>query len=201
MKNNSSKKKNRVILIHGWNGRPDSGWKPWLKKELGQRGWQVLVPAMPGADQPRIDPWVDTIRETVGEVDENTFLVGHSMGCQAIARYLERLPEGKVAGGVIFVAGFFHEVTGIEDDPEDQETMKHWMEAPIDLSRVKSCMNKSVAILSDNDPYVPLSNRRSFEEGLGAEIVVMPKMGHFSGSMDGVRELPIVLEKLVEMTG
>jgi hypothetical protein len=193
--------KNRAILIHGWNGRPEGGWRPWLKKELEEKGWQVLVPAMPGADQPRIEPWVDKISEAVGEANENTFLVGHSMGCQAIARYLERLPESKIVGGAIFVAGFFDEVTGIEDDPEDQETMKHWMEAPIDLGKVKPHMKKSVAILSDNDPYVPLSNREGFEEGLGSEVVVMSKMGHFSGSMDGVRELPIVLEKLVEMAG
>lgn len=25
----------RVFLIHGWEGYPEEGWRPWLKKKLG----------------------------------------------------------------------------------------------------------------------------------------------------------------------
>ena len=37
----------RVVIIHGWGGYPDEGWRPWLKHELETKGFLVLVPAMP----------------------------------------------------------------------------------------------------------------------------------------------------------
>lgn len=44
--------KKRVFLIHGWEGYPEEGWRPWLKKELEQRGFTVIVPAMPDTATP-----------------------------------------------------------------------------------------------------------------------------------------------------
>ena len=28
----------KVFIIHGWEGYPEEGWFPWLKKELESRG-------------------------------------------------------------------------------------------------------------------------------------------------------------------
>ena len=99
--------KKRVFIIHGWEGFPEEGWFPWLKKELELRGFEVFVPQMPDADYPRIEKWVAVVSQIVGVVDESVYFIGHSMGCQAIARYLETLPERIKIGGAIFVAGFF----------------------------------------------------------------------------------------------
>ena len=37
----------RGFLIHGWEGYPEEGWRPWLKNELEKRGFTVSVPASP----------------------------------------------------------------------------------------------------------------------------------------------------------
>jgi len=142
---------------------------------------------------------VPKIAEVIGEVDDNTYFVGHSMGCQAIARFIETLPENIKIGGAVFVASFFKRLTGLEDDLEVKETCKLWLEAPINFNKLKFHMPKSVAIFSDNDLYVPLDNQEDFKEKLGSEIVIEHNMGHFSGSQ-GVKELPIVLKKLLEFS-
>lgn len=188
---------NRVIIAHGWDGNPEEGWFPWLKRELEKKGFEVYVPALPEPERPRIDGWVAKIAESVGKADENTYFVGHSMGNQAIARYLETLPEGVKVGGVVFVAGFFKRLTGIGDNEEERATEKHWLEAPLDLAKVKSHLNKSVAIFSDNDPFVPLDNQDDFRR-LGSEIIIQKQMGHFSGSQR-VTELPVVLESVLKI--
>lgn len=191
--------KKRIFIVHGWDGYPEEGWFPWLKKELEARGFKVFVPQLPNAENPRIEKWVPALASAVGTVDKNTYFVGHSMGCQAIARYLESLPVGVKVGGIVFVGGFFKRLTGLEDDPDVQETNRLWFEAPIDFKTVKSHFSKSVAIFSDDDPFVPLDNQDAFRYNLGSEIIIEHSKGHFTGGRDKIFSLSIVLEKLLKI--
>lgn len=191
--------KKRVFIIHGWDGYPEEGWFPWLKKELEMRGFEVFVPKMPDAEKPRIYNWVPKLTELVGMAIENTYFVGHSMGCQTIVRYLETLQENVKVGGAVFVAGFFKHLTD-EDDIDTQETRKHWLETPINFEKIKSHLPKSIAIFSDNDPFVPLDNQDDFRNRLGSKIIIdESKKGHFSGPNDRVIELPVVLESVLSL--
>ncbi len=185
--------------MHGWGGYPEEGWFPWLQSALEKRGFIVFVPQLPKPDEPRIDNWIPAIRACVGTVDEQTYFVGHSMGCQTIARYLESLPDGKKVGGVVFVAGFFKRLSNLEDDEVVKSVADEWLHAPIDLKKVKAHFEKSVAIFSDDDPYVPMDNQEEYKNCLDAEIVIEHNKGHFSGET-GVVELPAVFDALIAMS-
>lgn len=188
----------RVFIVHGWGGNPEEGWFPWLKRELEAKGYEVHVPQLPEADKPRIQNWVPKLAEVVSTPDENTYFVGHSMGCQTIARYLETLPDGVQVGGVVFVAGFFKRLTALSK--EDIPIADAWFTASIDFVKIRTHIPNSVALFSDDDPYVPLDNQDDFRDKLGSDIVTVSDMGHFSGNT-GTTELPIVLQKLLEMVG
>jgi len=185
----------RVFIIHGWGGNPEEGWFPWLKSKLEEKGFVVSVPEMPDTENPRIEPWVNYLEEIVGEVDEQTFFVGHSIGCQTIMRFLETLPEGKRVGGAVFVAGWFH-LMGLGE--EELPIAEPWLSTPIDCKKVLSHMNAPKAIFSDNDDVVPVSEKEIFENKLQAECVMLHGRGHFSGS-DGVFELPEVLDAVFHL--
>ena len=187
----------RVFIAHGWDGYPEEGWFPWLKKELETRGFEVFVPQLPDPENPRIENWIPKLSEVVGTPDENTYFIGHSMGCQTIARYLENLPEGVKVGGAIFVAGFFKHLTNLEDDVEVKEIADHWLSAPINFEKIKAHLPKSVAVFSDNDKYVPIDNQDDFRDKLGSKIIIEHNQGHFSGE-NGVTEIPIVVEELLK---
>src|SRR3989338_1291793 len=199
----------RGFIVHGWDGYPEEGWFPWLKKELEERsfsaqggpasGWEVHVPQLPDAGTPRIYNWVPALANAVSTPDTQTYFVGHSMGCQTIARYLETLPEGVQVGGAVFVDGFFKRLT-IEQDPETQEIGKHWLETPLDLKKVKSHLPKSIAIFSDDDPFVPLDNKDDFKTQLASKIIIEHQMNHFSGSR-GIAEFPSALKAVFEVAG
>lgn len=190
----------RVFIVHGWDGYPEEGWFPWLKRELEARGFFVVVPQLPDAALPRIRSWIPALAQVVGVADEETYFVGHSMGCQTIVRFLEALPEGSRVGGAVFVAGFLKRLTNLEEDREVQEIAHEWLTAPVDLAKVRERLNKCAAIFSDNDSYVPLDNQEEFREKLGAEIIIESQRGHFSGSQ-GVTELPSALEAVLKMAG
>ncbi len=190
----------RAFIIHGWEGFPEEDWFPWLKKALETRDFKVTVPQLPDAAKPLIFNWVPKVTSVVGTPDEDNYLIGHSLCYQTIARYLESLPTGVKVGGAVFVAGFFKHLTGLEADAAVQETDRHWLGTPIDLAKVKAHLNQSVAIFSDNDPYVPLDNQDDFKNKLGCKIVIEHHKGHFSGPGDEVMELPVVLTVMLGMS-
>ncbi len=191
----------RVIIVHGWSGTPEEGWFPWLKSELEKKEFEVLVPQLPNPKTPRIAKWVPYLAETVGTADEDTYFVGHSMGCQTIARCLETLTEGTEIGGAVFVAGFFKRLTKIHEEGEEVIAIaREWLETPLDFQKIKSRLPKSVAVFSDNDYYVPLDNADDFRDKLGSEVIIKKGMGHFSGG-DKVFELPVALEGVLKLAG
>lgn len=188
----------KVFIIHGWGGYPSEGWFPWLKAELEKNGFLVEVPEMPNSDEPRINVWIPFLREIINNPDQDTYLVGHSIGCQAIARFIEKLPEGVKIGGAVFVAGFFKRLTNLEEEEISSGVDKEWLEAPIDFDNTKNKLIKSFAIFSSNDESVPLDNQDDFREKLGSEIIIDGDKGHFSGS-DGINELHVVFDSILKM--
>ncbi len=187
----------RVFIIHGWGGYPEEGWFPWLKKELEAKGIEVHVPAMPDSDNPKIEIWIPFLTEQVGVPDADTYFVGHSVGSQAVLRYLATLSAGVKVGGAVFVAPWLalDEETIREEGPESVEIAKPWVEMPIDWEKVRTHADKFFAIFSDDDPFVPIENQKLFQERLEAKTVIEHSKGHFGGG-DGIKELPIVLEQL-----
>jgi uncharacterized protein len=182
--------KKRVLIIHGWEGTPDSNWFPWLKAEFEKKGFEVAVPQMPNADFPVAKEWLEHLQKIVGEPDENTFLVGHSLGVIAILRYLEALKTGKKVGGAVLVAGFPEHI-GIGE-------IENFFAVPLDYEKVKSAAKKIVAINSDNDPYVPIRQGRIMRDKLGAEFKIIPNGDHLSEG-DGSYKFPLVLEEILKM--
>ena len=189
----------RVFILHGWGGFPEEGWFPWLKAELENRGFAVSVPHLPKADEPRIHHWVPALKEAVGIIDDHTYFVGHSLGCQTIVRYLEGLSEDVKVGGAVFVAGFFKRLSNLEDDDVVRSVSQEWLQTPVNFEKVKLHLDKCVAIFSDNDPYVPIDNQEEYKEKLGAQIIVEHEKGHFSGST-GTTALPVALDAIIEIS-
>ena len=190
--------KKRVFIIHGWDGYPEEGWFPWLNKKLKEKGFEVFTPQLPEAGEPRINRWIPALAATVGAADAHTYFVGHSMGCQTIARYLETLPAGVKIGGAVFVAGYFKRLTNLEDDDIVRDVAREWLTAPLDLEKVKSRLPKSIAIFSDDDPYVSLDNQDGFKNKLNSKIIIKHNMKHFSGST-GTMELPAALDAILKI--
>ena len=188
----------RVFIIHMWDGRPDEGGFPWLKEKLEEKGFKVYTPSMPEPANPKIDAWVSFLKQQVGTPDENTYLLGHSIGAQTILRYLESLEPTAKIGGAVFLAGWVHLTDEAYEEEGDVEIAKPWLETPIDWEKVKLHTDKFTAIFSDDDPLVPYSDSEIFKDKLNAKIITESKKGHFSGD-DGIKELPSALSAILEI--
>ncbi len=189
----------KVYIIHGWGGSPDEPLHKWLASELRKEGFEVVIPVMPNTDEPTIEAWVNKLNETIGKnPNENTILIGHSIGCQAILRYVAGLENSGFFGGMVFIAPWL-KVSGLETE-EEKSIAKLWVEPPIDYLKVLEHIpkNKITAIFSDNDPFVPKENWEEFESLFGAKIIVESRKGHFTAD-DGINTLPSALEAVLKM--
>lgn len=185
----------RAIIIHCWEGYPEYCWYPWVKKELEAKGFQVEVPAFPDTENPKLNSWLPKLKEVVGQPDEELYLIGHSLGCITIMRYLESLEENQKIGGVVFVAGFTENV--------GYDEIKTFFETPVDLNKIKTKVkNGFAAIHSDDDPHVDLKHADIFKEKLKAEIIIKHNAKHFSGAIEGedsCLKLPDVVESVEKL--
>lgn len=187
----------RAFIVHGWASYPEHGWFPWLKQKLEQQGYIVTVPAMPHPLIPTIQAWVQALRKAVGEADDQTIFIGHSIGCQTIMRYLAAQP--KKVKGAVFVAGWF-ELIGMQNILHRQGA-RQWIETPIDFKALRKVLPQSIAIFSDKDRYVSFpENKKIFVDKLHAEIVMDKGKKHFSGNQ-GIIKVPSVLKAIKKIEG
>jgi uncharacterized protein len=176
----------KVYLIHGWGGNSSSEpWFSWLKRQLLKNKIEFHSFDFPDTDNPKIKEWVDFLDSNIKELDDETYLIGHSIGCQTIMRYLEKLPNNKKIAGCIFVAGWFN-LKGLSQ--EEKEIAKPWLETLLDFNQIKKHTNNFLVILSDNDPSVPLTDEIIFKEKLGARVIIKHNEEHFNKTQE-IKEL------------
>jgi predicted alpha/beta hydrolase family esterase len=185
-----SKNMKRVFIIHGWKASPESNWFPWLKNELEKNGIAVEVLAMPYSVHPKCEEWVNYLKEKVGQVDEDVILIGHSLGTITILNYLSVLKEGEKIGGTILVSGS-------AENPGFEE-LNSFFETMFDHERMRKASKKFVAIHSDDDPVVPFEMGKRMSDILQAEFITIHNGEHLNAG-NGLFEMPIVLEKILEI--
>src|SRR3989344_618908 len=176
----------KVYLVHRWGGNSESDWYLWLRNELEKKGFEVDAFDMPNTDNPKIEEWVGYLESKIKDIDEKTYFVGHSIGCQTIMRFLEKLHKHKKIAGCVFVAGWFDL---INQTPEELEIAHPWTNTKIDFLRVLDHCNNILAIFSDNDPFVHLDEVEKFRKNLEAKVIIKHHEGHFTEE-DGVEKIP-----------
>ena len=187
----------RLCIIPRWGGGPDHDFYPWLRASLQAEQPPVfspiLSPHMPSPGTPTIAAWVERIAEVLNDPPTeqadrlaHTVLMGHSVGCQAVLRYLASLPPQVELAAAIYVAGWFS-----VDRPWD--SILPWMHTPLDFAAARQRARRHIVLLSDNDPFTAdhQATATLFQERLGATVVLAPGRRHFND-----REEPAVLQIL-----
>ena len=186
-----------AVIVHGYKGRSFTSWKPWLRYALELAGWTVDLPVMPEPDHPDAEAWVTQLSGAVGHPDTDTYLIGHSLGCITILRYLEELPDDQRVGGVVLVAGFGQAFERYEKGDFGQ-VLDTFFDHELDWVKIRRHCDQFVAIHSEDDPLVDVGQLYILGESLGARTVMVQGMKHFS-MKDGVLTAPVVRDELMEI--
>ncbi len=188
---------NKIYMVHCWDGYKDDGWYPWLDEELTKRGNKVFRFDMPNTEEPIIKEWVSFLDKQVSQLDENTYFIGHSIGCQTILRYLESKKECKI-GGMLLVAPWLDLLENAVSDEESYAIAQPWINTKINFEKVKRFTDNINCIFSDDDYFVSLDQKDEFEKLLNSNITLVHNKGHISQD-DDVYELKEIKEIAIEM--
>jgi predicted alpha/beta hydrolase family esterase len=183
--------KKRVYIIHGWGAGPKDNWFQWAKWELEAHDFEVFVPEMPNTNEPILTEWLAKMNEVVGEVDENTFFIGHSLGTITILKFLESLRSDQKVGGVILVSGFLSDF-GI--NPQ----LANFVADDVDVEKIKKHCDKFIIFQSDNDPLVPISQAMKLQHELDGELTLIHEAGHLNAGT-GEGEFPELIEAFLNI--
>ena len=187
----------KVYLVHCWEGTCEDGWYPWLDTQLSTDSIILKRFNMPNTNQPKIEEWVSELDKQVDTLDQDTYFIGHSIGCQTILRYLET-KEVTSIGGMLFVAPWLDLLPEAIVDEDSFNTAYPWIHTPINFDKIKQFTNNISCIFSDNDYFVSLEQKNEFKEKLNAKTVVVKDKGHINQD-DAVYELDELLNLIRKM--
>jgi len=183
-----------VFIFHGTFGYPEENWFPWLAKELRALGIETHVPKFPTPEGQSLRAWLDVYKNYEKYVNEETILVGHSLGPVLIFRILEQRKSPIKAAilvapaiGAIGVSDFDKLNATFVNKPYDWETIK------------RNCSYFSIYRGTD-DPYIPIEQPQEIAKNLGINLKMIEKGGHLN-TKAGFKEFPALLEEIKKLNG
>jgi predicted alpha/beta hydrolase family esterase len=149
------------LIIHGWQGSSIEHWQTWLARRLQKRGEHVLYPSLPEPDEPRLDRWLAALDHALGEADDETHVLCHSLGCVLWFHHAAREPAPKPVARALLVAP-----PGALTDPE----VATFFPVPFDAAAVEAAAGETLLVCSEGDPYCPKRGDRTYP-GLRTKLV------------------------------
>lgn len=180
----------KVFLIHGFEGTPNGGWRPYLMRELEKQDIYACSLSMPSPEAPKLDEWLEEIKRHIDRnKNDEIYLVGHSLGGTAILRYLEKYNSANLKG-IVIVSAPCHQ--------NANEKIRDFLSHDFDWMKMKNKVSKIVVIHGDNDPLVPVSDAEETVRRLVGKLLLISNGQHLNGSA-GFDKLPEALLEIVEM--
>ena len=167
---NCAKKKQKALLIHGFEGSGEGNWLPWLKKELEARGFEVFNPTISTSEHPTIESWTKELLPFVEKMGEEDIIIGHSLGSKAALHLVEKAK--KKIGHLFLIASAIGNVEERdwkwfkeESKDSDIDTLRKFWEAPVKWEIIDKLVGSKNLVLSDDDPYIKIEMYKNLPAG------------------------------------
>lgn len=157
----------RILIIHGWESNSKEHWFLEEKTRLEKMGYEVSVPDMPHSFFPKQEEWVKVVEDF--QPDKNSILIGHSLGCPTILRYLERAK--KKIDKCFLIASPINFLSFLP--------VKNFFETDFQWEKIKKMAKKFIVINQTKDTWVPLSHGQELSKKLGVNLIVVEGTDHF----------------------
>lgn len=174
----------RFVLIHGFKASSNTNFWPWLRDELHKRGHEVIAPDLPDTEHPDPEVWLKALLEEVGPIDDETIIIGHSLGGGMALRFLEAAEARSTPKACVLISTPWM---------IQHEDFRGFFLSELDFDVIMWKASHFVVLHSKDDKVIPFDHAQKYEKVLHAELVEgEPGDGHYDGA-----QYPMIL-KIVE---
>lgn len=183
------------VILHGYTGSNKTNFIPWLKAELEQRGARVQAPQLPNTDNPTEVEQVQYVLDNVA-FDENTVLIGHSLGGLVAMRVLEKLPHKihhlmLVAPAIL--PQFYQGNDDIDTETGERKRFIDHFSYDFDFDKISSQAVHKTILQDNNDSESRKPSMRYIADNIGATLrKTVANKRHFVAEQE-----PFILETLL----
>lgn len=199
-----AKKKEQVLILHGWEATAQSDFIPALKNNLEAKGYEVLAFDAPNTQEPKFEEWYKFITQKIKENKlENFNLIGHSMGGHLALKLAEeyRIKNLVLVSPVGFKSSneYFSQFKKLST--EELAIFKKYQDHDLNIKQVKQRADNIYFIFGDQDRWITKEIREYYIANFKdiAQINILANQGHFTEG-EGVKDLPEVNNLFVDQT-
>ena len=179
-----------AIISQGFPVNPVTPWFLNLQTELNKLEIETSLPQM--SEVPSLEKWQNTLSLKIGKNIDKTILIGQSIGCVNVLKYIESNSVTKKIPLVVLVAPPAFNL--------HYEPLNSFFDKPLDFEKINSKVEKFVIIIAKNDSILkphPLDHVAVFLEKLKCKIILLSQGGHF-GPFDenGGVSIPELVEEI-----
>jgi predicted alpha/beta hydrolase family esterase len=153
-----------ILMVPGFTNSGPRHWQSFWEadnpeyRRVQQRDW----------DHPQPDDWIGALDEAIAAADDDVILVGHSLGCIAIAKWASGRRGARVAGALLVAPADVEAASA----PEEVRGF-----APIPLEPLPF---RTVIVASDDDPLLTPARAEELASRWGARLVSIGSAGHIN---------------------
>lgn len=174
----------KLLILAGLGNSGEKHWQSyWLQKfknssKLVQGNW----------DEPKLDDWLDKLKEAISKLDAPTILVAHSLAVSMVLHWAATNKNPYIIGALL--------VAPADVDSADHTPETIWNFSPIPIKKLDF---PSIVITSDNDPYISLERAKYFAEMWGSDFINIGQKGHINSdsNLEFWDEGQLILEQLI----
>lgn len=161
------------FIIHGSFGNSNEHYLPWLRKELEKQAEVVCLDFPIGVDYQCYDNWSKMLDKYKHKINNETVFIGRSIGPIFSIKYI--IENNLHIDKLISVSGFNNYcVDGGDYDKVNKSMFIN------NLKTFKNHCNKTICVISENDPYVKLDALNQFANTISDQTINIKDGGHFN---------------------
>ncbi|HSE35275.1 MAG TPA: leucine--tRNA ligase [Candidatus Paceibacterota bacterium] len=178
-------KKQKALIVHGFDSDPTDVWFPWLRAKLEEAGFEVIAPELPDPKHPDLAKWLAVIEPVLAEFGEDDIAITHSLGSKALLHALEKRSKNPLKH-IFLVASAIGERESrdwkdikkrMEGKGVDVDALERFWMAPLDTDRAGTMAHAVTLLISDDDELIPKKTRGSLPRDW--QFKIWKGFGHF----------------------
>ncbi|GEM48602.1 RBBP9/YdeN family alpha/beta hydrolase [Deinococcus cellulosilyticus] len=155
----------RVLTLPGWGSSGPEHWQTLWEK---MHGFQRIE--QDNWERPDLRNWTSRLDEVIGQSEEPTVILAHSLGCQAMAHWGCCVINHPVVA-VLMVAP---PDLARKDTPEEVKSFTPMHLEPLPF--------RAVVVASTDDPYATIERSQEMAQAWGAAFINVGSKGHINSA-------------------